>query len=75
MLSGEGNVGERLKTTKALTSKKNNFARAAHVFVHIFAKNEMSKDYCKADLKQRVLFFYNNISAGHTSLLQVCRCY
>ena len=57
MLSGEGNVGERLKTTKELTSKKNNFARAAHVFVHIFAKNEKSKNYCKADLKQRVLFF------------------
>ena len=36
-------------------------------------KNEKSKDYCKADLKQRVLFFYNNISAGHTSLLQVYR--
>ena len=38
-------------------------------------KKEKSKDYCKADLKQRVLFFYNNISAGHTSLLQVYRCY
>ena len=38
-------------------------------------KNEKSEDYSKADLKQRVLFFYNNISAGHTSLLQVYRCY
>ena len=33
-------------------------------------KNEKSKDYCKADPEQRVLFFHNNISAGHTSLLQ-----
>ena len=33
------------------------------------AKNEKSKDYCKADSEQRVLFFHNNISAGHTSLL------
>ena len=39
------------------------------------AKNQKTKDYCKADLKQRVLFFLNNISAGHTSLLQVYRCY
>ena len=38
-------------------------------------KNEKSEDYSKADLKQRVLFFYNNISAGHTSLLQVYRSY
>ena len=29
------------------------------------SKNEKSKDYCKADTEQRVLFFYNNISAGH----------
>ena len=35
-----------------------------------------SKDYCKADSEQRVLFFeHNNISAGHTSPLQVYRCY
>ena len=33
--------------------------------------NEKSKDYCKADSEQRVLFFRNNTSAGHTSLLQV----
>ena len=33
--------------------------------------NEKSKDYCKADSEQRVLFFHNNTSAGHTSLLQV----
>ena len=32
-------------------------------------KNEKSEDYSKADLKQRVLFFHNNISAGHTSHL------
>ena len=25
--------------------------------------------------EQRVLFLHNNISAGHTSLLQVYRCY
>ena len=31
----------------------------------------MSKDYCKADSEERVLFFHINISAGHTSLLQV----
>ena len=37
-------------------------------------KNEKSKDYCKADSEQRVLFFHNNISAGRTSLLQVYRC-
>ena len=34
-------------------------------------KNEKSKDYCKADSEQLVLFFHKNISAGHTSLLQV----
>ena len=39
-------------------------------------KNGKSKDYCKADSEQRVLFFeHNNISAGHTSPLQVYRCY
>ena len=39
-------------------------------------KNGKSKDYCKADSEQRVLFFeHNNISAGHTSLFQVYRCY
>ena len=39
-------------------------------------KNGKSKDYCKADSEQRVLFFeHNNISAGHTGLLQVYRCY
>ena len=38
-------------------------------------QNEKSKDYCKADSEQRVLFFHNNISAGQTSLLQVYRCY
>ena len=37
-------------------------------------KNDKSKDYCKADLKQRLFFFYNIISAGHISLLQVYRC-
>ena len=37
MLSGEGNAGERWKTTIGLISKKNNFARAAHFFVHFFA--------------------------------------
>ena len=29
----------------------------------LWNKNEKSEDYSKADLKQRVLFFYNNISA------------
>ena len=39
-------------------------------------KNGKSKDYCKADWEQRVLFFeHNNISPGHTSLFQVYRCY
>ena len=38
MLSGEGNAGERWKTTIGLISKKYNFARAAHFFfVHFFA--------------------------------------
>ena len=32
MLSGEGNAGERWKTTIGLISKKSNFARAAHFF-------------------------------------------
>ena len=36
MLSGKGNEkGER--TTMGLISKKSNFARAAHFFVHFFA--------------------------------------
>ena len=30
----EGNAGERWKTTIGLISKKSNFARAAHLFVH-----------------------------------------
>ena len=34
----------------------------------MYTKNEKSKDYCKADSEQGVLFFHNNISAGHTSL-------
>ena len=38
-------------------------------------KNEKSKDYCKADSELRVLFFHNNISACHTNLIQVYRCY
>ena len=37
MLSGEGNAGERWKTTVGLISKKSNFARVAHFFVHFFA--------------------------------------
>ena len=37
MLSGEGNAGEWWKTTIGLISKKSNFARAAHFFVHFFA--------------------------------------
>ena len=32
MLSGEGNAGERWKTTTGLISQKSNFARAAHFF-------------------------------------------
>ena len=36
MLSGEGNAGEWWKTTIGLISKKSNFARAAHFFVHFF---------------------------------------
>ena len=31
-------------------------ARDGHIYI-FFTKNEKSKDYCKADLKQRVLFF------------------
>ena len=37
MLSGEGNARERWKRTMGLISQKNNFARAAHFFVHFFA--------------------------------------
>ena len=37
MLSGEGNAREWRKTTIGLISKKSNFARAAHFFVHFFA--------------------------------------
>ena len=37
MLSGEGNAGERWKTTVGLISKKSNFARVGHFFVHFFA--------------------------------------
>ena len=39
MLSGEGNVGERWKTTIGLIRKKKQqlIARAAHFFVHFFA--------------------------------------
>ena len=29
-------------------------------------KNEKSKDYCKADLKQRVLFFINIVIKNNT---------
>ena len=36
MLSGETNAGERWKITMGLISKKSNFARAAHFFVHFF---------------------------------------
>ena len=42
---------------------------------HLGNKNEKSKDYCKPDSEQRVLFFHNKISGGHTSLLQVYKCY
>ena len=37
MLRGEGNGGERWKTTIGLISKKSNFAIAAHFCVHFFA--------------------------------------
>ena len=38
MLGGEGNAGERWKTTIGLISKKaRSFARAAHFFVQFFA--------------------------------------
>ena len=37
MLSGEGNSGERWKTTIGLISKKNNFTPWAHFFAHFFA--------------------------------------
>ena len=37
MLSGEGNARERWKTKIGLISKQNNFARAAHFFVHFLA--------------------------------------
>ena len=36
MLSGKGNENDE-KTTIGLISKKNNFARASHFFVHFFA--------------------------------------
>ena len=35
MLSGEGNAGERWKTTIGLISQKSNFACAAHFFLYI----------------------------------------
>ena len=43
------------------------------MIVTTIIKNGKSKDYCKADSEQRVLFFLynNNILAGHTSPLQV----
>ena len=34
LLRGEGNAGKRWKTTVSLISKKSNFARVAHFFVH-----------------------------------------
>ena len=34
-------------------------------------KNEKSKDYCKADLKQDIVFYNNIRLTDHTSLLQV----
>ena len=37
MLSDECNASERWRTTIGLISKKSNFARAAHFFVHFFA--------------------------------------
>ena len=37
MLSGESNARERWKTTIGLITKKSNFRRAAHFFVHFFA--------------------------------------
>ena len=47
-----------------------------HFLTHAaFIKNEKSKDYCKANSEQRALLFHNNISAGHTSLLQAYTCY
>ena len=42
---------------------------------HLGIKKEKSKHYCKPDSEQRVLFFHNKISGGHTSLLQVYKCY
>ena len=35
MLSGEGNAGDRCKTTVGPISKKSNYARAAHFFLYI----------------------------------------
>ena len=54
MLSGEGNDGERWKTTIGLISKKNNFARAAHFFCTFLSR-------CSARLQRetsRKIFFY-----------------
>ena len=44
MLSGEGNENG-VKTAIGLISKKNNFASAAHFFVHLFAVVLHDYDY------------------------------
>ena len=44
----------------------------------LFSKNEKSKEVqrlLQSWFKTTCIVFYNNISAGHTSLLQVYRCY
>ena len=59
MLSGESNAGERWKTTIGLISKKNNFACAAHFFVHFFAV--VLHDY-NVKLPETFFFFMEEIS-------------
>ena len=42
-------------------------------FINFWTKNEKSKDYCQSWFRTTCIAFHNNISAGHTSLLQVYR--
>ena len=42
-------------------------------FINFWTKNEKSKDYCQSWFRTTRIAFHNNISAGHTSLLQVYR--
>ena len=49
--------------------------RTTPPWLWIILKNEKYKDYWKADHNNVYMLFLNNISAGHTSLLEVYWCY